>query len=94
MPSVRMDVRWPDDSVTSHTSPSTIIKNYFKEEESFDLPKFVEQAEAGFEHANQRVKERFGFACSQAAGELNEIKRVAGNMDSGRVEVLSVTVLD
>ncbi|MEM6691081.1 MAG: MSMEG_0570 family nitrogen starvation response protein [Planctomycetota bacterium] len=94
MPSVRMEVRWPDDSVTSHISPSTIIKKYFQEEDALDLSKFVEQAEAGFEHANRRVQERFGFVCSQATGELNAIKRVAKDMKEGSVKVLSVAVLD
>ncbi|MEM9366998.1 MAG: MSMEG_0570 family nitrogen starvation response protein [Planctomycetota bacterium] len=93
MPSVLLELRWPDETVTVHTSPSTIIQEYFQVDQSLPLDDFLAQAEAGFNHANERVKEKFGFFCSQATGELAELRRLVATQDEGSVDVVSLKIL-
>ncbi|MEM1227497.1 MAG: MSMEG_0570 family nitrogen starvation response protein [Planctomycetota bacterium] len=93
MPQVRMKVCWPDETTTSHISPSTIIQSYFQSNDELPLADFVVQSQKAFEHASERVKERFGFHCSQASDSLSEIQRLAESQTSGTVRVVDLEVI-
>ncbi len=77
MPEVRFEVRWPDDSTSLCYSPSSTIRDYFNPGQPYPLKVFVRLSQAALNHASERVRQRYGFACSSAAQQLSEIERRA-----------------
>jgi uncharacterized repeat protein (TIGR04042 family) len=77
MPAVHFRVRWPDGSVETCYSPSTIIKDYFEPGQSYALPDFVGLCRQGLHAASDRVRVRYGSGCSQAMAQLAAIEAKA-----------------
>lgn len=77
MPEVRFEVRWPDDSTSLCYSPSSTIRDYFNPGQPYSLKDFVRLSQAALTMASERVRQRYGFACSSAAQQLSEIERRA-----------------
>jgi uncharacterized repeat protein (TIGR04042 family) len=77
MPEMHFVVRWPDDSVTRCYSPSLVVRDYLDAGRSYPLADFVRRTRTALEIASQRVEEKYGFACSLAAGELARIDGTA-----------------
>lgn len=77
MPEVRFEVRWPDETTTLCYSPSSTIRDYFTPGQSYALKDFVRLSQTALNHASERVRQRYGYACSSAAHQLSEIERRA-----------------
>lgn len=77
MPVVRFDVMWPDSTVMKCQSPSTVIRNFLHEGQAVSLTEFLQIAELGLNLASDRVREKYGFACSAAADQLEIIQAKA-----------------
>jgi uncharacterized repeat protein (TIGR04042 family) len=71
---MRMTVRWPDGSQESCYSPSLVLKDYFHVGESYPLAEFRERSRTALAAASERVKAKFGFACSRATDQLARIE--------------------
>jgi uncharacterized repeat protein (TIGR04042 family) len=85
-------LRWPDGSVTRCYSPSLVIQDYFQPGTAYPLPQFMAQVREALNIASERVRAKFGFACSQALDQLAELESLAqrfANLDNARVDVLS-----
>jgi len=74
MPEMRFRVRWPDGKRESCYSPSLVVKEYFTPGESYAVDEFVTRSRTALHLASDRVKARFGFACSLAMGQLDRIE--------------------
>lgn len=70
MPAVQLTLRWPDGQLTPSYSPSTVIFDYLKSGVDYSLDDFMTRAEHGLEAASERVRERYGYACSSAMDSL------------------------
>lgn len=77
MPEMHVVVRWPDDSVTACYSPSLVIREYLEVGTTYPLDDFVERAREALSIASERVREKYGFACSRAAHQLAQIEAKA-----------------
>ena len=77
MPEMRFRVRWPDESVSSCYSPSLIIKEFFNVGQTYALADFVGRSREALTIASNRVKQKYGFACSAAADQLESIESTA-----------------
>ncbi len=77
MPEMRFGIRWPDGRTEHCYSPSTIITSHLEEGVDYPLARFVEQARAGLEAANERVRARFGMGCAQAMNQIAAIEASA-----------------
>lgn len=77
MPEMRFIVRWPDGAKDTCYSPSLVIKDYFREGETYMLSDFVARSREALMIASDRVKAKYGHACSRALGQLAEIERAA-----------------
>ncbi len=77
MPVTLFEVRWPDQSVETCYSPSTVVKEWFSEATTYPLSEFVSLAEASLQRASARVAEKYGSPCGQAIGQLAQIKERA-----------------
>ena len=77
MPEMHFRVRWPDQSLTDCYSPSLVIKDFLAEGERYPLTTFVDKTREALAIASDRVKAKYGFACSAAADEMARIESCA-----------------
>ena len=81
MPEMRFRIRWPDNGVQSCYSPSLVIKQFLTVGESYALPDFVARCREALTIAGERVREKYGFHCTGASGQLSEIESIAARFD-------------
>jgi uncharacterized repeat protein (TIGR04042 family) len=77
MPEVLFRVRWPDGAAATCYSPSTVVKDYFAVGERYSVAEFVELSRTALTLASERVRAKFGVACSRAQGQLAAIEAAA-----------------
>lgn len=75
MPSVNFTVRWPNGETSQFYSPSTVIYDYLSPDQRYNVADFMKQVENGLGQASERVRARYGFACSAALDNLASIKQ-------------------
>lgn len=83
MPEMRFRVRWPDESVSSCYSPSLVVKKFLAVGESYPVDDFVRRSREALEIASERVRQKFGFHCTAAASQVEEIERAAARFADG-----------
>jgi uncharacterized repeat protein (TIGR04042 family) len=71
-------IQWPDGDEANCYSPSLVIGDFFKPGEAYALNDFVERSRQALGIASERVREKYGFACSAALDQLAQIERDAG----------------
>ncbi|OJU92033.1 MAG: hypothetical protein BGO19_14410 [Acinetobacter sp. 38-8] len=94
MPSVNFTVKWPNGEVNQYYSPSSIIYDYLRVGQVYSLTDFVTQVENGLEQASERVRLRYGFACSAAMDNLASIKRhinIFSIQAQDQIEIIEMT---
>ncbi|MFF4309632.1 MSMEG_0570 family nitrogen starvation response protein [Streptomyces sp. NPDC001507] len=74
MPEMYFDVRWPDDTTQRCYSPSTVVEEYFTAGDTYELADFLERSRTALGIAGERVREKFGFSCTGASGQLEQIE--------------------
>ena len=77
MPEMHFRLRWPDGRRQTFYSPSLVIKDYFAEGQAYPLDEFLGRSREALRIASDRVKAKYGFACSRAASALAGIERSA-----------------
>lgn len=88
MPQMYFDVRWPDQKTTRCYSPSLVIEDFLTQGQAYLLDDFLQRVREALHIASERVRAKYGFACSQAMDQLAEIEHMA----SGFSPQASVTV--
>lgn len=97
MPSVYFNVTWPDETRSQCYSPSTVIKEYLVEGESYDVDEFLEKVRTGLNAASERVRAKYGYSCSAASDQLKTIEEMVskGNFPEGsKVLIRKITEND
>ena len=90
MPAMHFHLRWPDRSETRCYSPSLVIKDYLQPGSSYPLPDFVQRSREALNIASERVRAKYGFACSMAMDQLAHIEATAERFGPDtQVEVLA-----
>lgn len=92
MPAMHFHLRWPDATTSRCYSPSLVIKDYFQPATAYPLPQFVAQVREALQIASERVRAKYGFACSMAMDQLADIERTAARFadrPDAQVEVLA-----
>jgi uncharacterized repeat protein (TIGR04042 family) len=90
MPEMRFLIRWPDGKAESCYSPSLVIKDFFVLGETYPVSDFVERSRSALNIASERVKAKYGFACSSAMDQLARIETAArtfSDLPDARVSV-------
>lgn len=77
MPEMRFHVRLPDDTELHCYSPSLVIKDYLTPGEQYPLDEFMTRCREALHIASERVRAKYGFACSAAMDQLAELERHA-----------------
>ncbi|MBX3603652.1 MAG: MSMEG_0570 family nitrogen starvation response protein [Piscinibacter sp.] len=91
MPEMHFRVRWPDGSEDRCYSPSLVIRDYFQPGAAYPLPDFLQRSREALTIASERVRAKYGYACSMALDQLALIEAQAGRFETqpqARVEVL------
>lgn len=86
MPAMHFNLRWPDGTPMRCYSPSLVVKDHFAPGDMLPLPAFMAEVRTALNTASDRVRAKYGFACSLAMGQLAEIEASAARY-GGRGEV-------
>lgn len=90
MPETHVKIRWPDQSTESCYSPSTVIREYLEAGKEYPLADFVSLCDVALSEASERVRKKYGYACSAASDQNEHIKRQAAVQPEGVVHVLRI----
>ena len=82
MPEMTFRIRWPDDTRAACYSPSSTVKDFFTVGEAYPLAEFLDRSRRAMHHASERVRQRYGYACSSAMSELKHIETLASRFAS------------
>ncbi|WP_159796271.1 MSMEG_0570 family nitrogen starvation response protein [Puerhibacterium puerhi] len=89
MPEMTFEVRWPDGTDTVCYSPSLVMWDHLEVGARYPVSDFVERSARALGQASERVRARYGVACTSAMAQEAEIREVAARYaDDGEVQVL------
>lgn len=74
MPAMHYTLRWPDAAETVCYSPSLVIREQFEAGRDYPLAEFVERLRDATAIADERVRAKYGFSCSRAAEQLQQVE--------------------
>ena len=77
MPAIHFTIRWPDSSIDQCYSPSRAIQEYLEVGAHYAVPDFVERCRSALHLASERVRAKYGYACSSALDQFDQIERKA-----------------
>lgn len=77
MPEMRFRVRLPDDSELNCYSPSLVVKDYLTPGAEYALGDFMQRCRDALHIASERVRAKYGYACSAAMDQLAELETQA-----------------
>lgn len=91
MPEMTFTVQWPDGARQQCYSPSLVMHEHLDVGAEYPVAEFVSRTTTALGIASDRVREKFGFACTSAAAQLAEIQSMARRIPEGRVQVVAMT---
>jgi len=94
MPEMRFTIRWPDGRSESCYSPSLVVRDYMTVGESYPLQDFLDRSRTALGIASERVREKYGFPCSRALGQLARIETTAAAHASDPDAVVSILAFE
>ena len=91
MPELIFEVQWPDGRRQRSYSPSLVMHDYLASGADYTVADFVDRSAQALQQASDRVRAKFGFACTSAAATRAEIDSVAARFPSeATVRVVSM----
>lgn len=90
MPEVHLTLVWPDGSTSQLYSPSTAILQRLRPGQSLPVSALRIQGIAALQEASERVRARYGFACTRTDEERLKLEHIASRFnDAECVQILS-----
>lgn len=92
MPEMLFQISWPDGATEQCYSPSLVIKDHLAVGAAYPLDDFMIRSRTALTIASDRVREKYGFACSRAMGQLARLETSARRFNDkagGTVTVIS-----
>jgi uncharacterized repeat protein (TIGR04042 family) len=77
MPEMHFTVDWPGGERATYYSPSYVIEDELTPGAEYPVSEFLERVSRALNEASERVRARYGFACSAALDELGKIEAAA-----------------
>jgi len=91
MPAILFTIQLPDGLTKQCYSPSTVVRDYFIEGEEMAVSEFLARSRQALAAASERVRAKFGFSCSSAASQLEDIEQFTRHYSpDGIVRILHV----
>jgi len=91
MPEMLFHVRWPDGTTEQCYSPSLVIKDHLAVGETYSVPEFLQRSRIALTIASDRVREKYGFACSRAMGQLARLEAAAAHFKAAADGGVTIT---
>jgi uncharacterized repeat protein (TIGR04042 family) len=91
MPEMLFHIRWPDGATEQCYSPSLVIKDHLEPGASYDLAEFMQRSRLALTIASDRVREKYGFACSRAMAQLARLEAGAGRFEHSADARVTIT---
>lgn len=89
MPEMTLTVRWPDGRVEECYSPSLVLHDHLATGEVLTVAEFERRVLLGLTEASDRVRARYGFACTSAEASQEQVRRsAAGYAADDEVDVV------
>jgi uncharacterized repeat protein (TIGR04042 family) len=80
-------VRRPDGAERAYYSPSLVVTDHLETGREYAVDDVVARCRESLTIASDRVRAKYGFPCSRAAGSLSGIERDAAGFAGGSVTV-------
>ncbi|WP_037185978.1 MSMEG_0570 family nitrogen starvation response protein [Rhodococcus sp. UNC23MFCrub1.1] len=90
MPEMTFTVQWPNGCRQQCYSPSLVVRDHLTVGMRYEIADFVQRSRLALTEASDRVRAKYGFACTSAAATLREIETTAAAFDHGTVHVLDL----
>ena len=91
MPEVIFTIQLPDGLTKKCYSPSTVVLHHFRRGEEMSVAEFLARSRKAFPAASERVRAKFGFACSSAASQLANIEEwTRAYASDARIRILPI----
>jgi uncharacterized repeat protein (TIGR04042 family) len=74
MPEVHLQLHWPDGEATELYSPSTVVFEFLRPGEELSVDELGERGIKALQAASERVRARYGFACTRTDEEAARLK--------------------
>ena len=81
MPEMHFTVRWPDGAVEDCYSPSLVMWDHLEVGAEYPVGEFTRRATTALEEAGERVRARFGFLCTSALAQAEQIRQRSAGLD-------------
>ena len=82
MPEIHFTIQLPDGSTKECYSPSTVVLKHFSQGEEMSVAEFLSRSREALAAAGERVREKYGFACSSAAAQFDSIEEWTRSYES------------
>jgi|SRR6516162_3560095 uncharacterized repeat protein (TIGR04042 family) len=90
MPEMHFVVRWPDGEPMRCYSPSSVVRQFLEVGRTYPLSDFLARSRTMLNIGSERVRAKYGYACSGALDQLAAIEeRAAGYAPTGEVTVMA-----
>ncbi len=74
MPEMHFTIRWPDGGEQACYSPSLVVQEHLAPGQRYALHDFLARTQTALSIASERVRQKYGFACSRAMDQWAEIE--------------------
>jgi uncharacterized repeat protein (TIGR04042 family) len=85
MPEVIFTVQLPDGTLKQCYSPSSVVHQYFATGDEITVAEFIARSRDALTAASERVRVKFGFSCSSASAQLQEIEQWTGTLPTNSI---------
>ena len=89
MPEMHFLVRWPDGDEMRCYSPSLVVREHLEVGRAYPVAEFLARSRAMLEIGSERVRAKYGYACSSAMDQLALIEQRAAQFVPAAVVVVT-----
>jgi uncharacterized repeat protein (TIGR04042 family) len=91
MPEMTVTVRWPDGRVDDCYSPSLVMHDHLQPGSTYRVDDFTRRSGTALREASERVRAKYGFACTASAASFERIRATASAFSADElVEVVDM----
>lgn len=91
MPEMTFIIKWPDGSTATCYSPSLVVHDHLEEGRRYPISDFLDRVSRALDTASERVRAKYGFACTSAMAQKEDLLQAAHRQYDGDVEVIALT---
>ena len=77
MPVMHFTLQWPDAAQMRCYSPSLVVREHLAVGQRYPLPELLQRCREALHTGSERVRAKYGFACSAALDQLAQIEHQA-----------------